>query len=605
MLSPISLDNSAVPDVFISHASEDQEAVALPLTRLLQTAGLQVWYDEMELKAGDNLREKVEEGLSRSRFGVVILSKHFLEKDWTRNELDALWSREVGGSKVLIPVWHLITREQVAKYSILMANRLAVTTDKGLERVVEEILRVVKGPSSGVFQHPARSGETTKGEVAGSSPKPDDAVSSIQNRLDIALEGHYIIESLIASGEVAIVYRARDRYLNRQVAIKVLNTFQLAPNVQGEAIAKFHNEMRHAGSLKHRNIVQVYSAIQSPDLPFIVLEFVEGVRLDKIIETTGVQPFRKVRDFIWHLAGALGYAHRKGYIHLSLRPTGVLIDYEGQPMISPFKLLRESEIKDNEEWNLCAEELKYQSPEQYGFDESFTRTSGLSDQYMLGLIAYEMIVGKPVISGTKFSEIRRQKEKFMSAPPDLRSVRADCPEQLSAVVMKMLSTRPEDRWSHMEDTRHAVEGINLAGKLGKFPARQQAMHKAMESYNRCRESVGFVEEFYRMFFAVYPEVRGRFPTDLAKQYYLLRESLDLILQFPTDALAEPTTLTRVAESHRQRKIGTAFYDSFTSILIETVQRHDPWCGVDLVRQEIVDAWKVTILPAIQYMKSRA
>jgi serine/threonine protein kinase len=337
----------------------------------------------------------------------------------------------------------------------------------------------------------------------------------------------------------------------------------------------------------------------------MVLEFVEGVRLDKIIQSTGVQPFRKVCNFLWHLGGALSYSHRKGYLHLNLRPTGVLVDYEGQPVISPFRFLCESEIRDNEDWCLCAEELKYQCPEQFGADDCCTKVSGLSDQYMLGLIAYEMIIGKSLIIGTSFRDIRRQKEAFMRAPPDPRVERPDCPEGLAKVVLRMLSTRPEDRWSHLEDAREEIKKIDLDGKLIANPTQRQAMHRAMESYNRCRESVSFVEDFYRAFFAIYPDVRRRFPADLAKQYYLLRESLDLILQFPTDTDEEPTTLTKVAESHKQRSIGPSLYDSFTNILIETVQNHDPWCKIDENREKIVDAWKVTVKPAVDYMKSRA
>jgi hypothetical protein len=130
-------------DVFISHASEDKEVIALPLTNILKKSGLTVWLDKHELFIGDSLRRKIEEGLSNSRFGVVILSENFFKKEWPQKELDALISKEEGHSKVILPVWHNISKSFVSRYSILLADKLAVSTNKGLDFVANEILRTV------------------------------------------------------------------------------------------------------------------------------------------------------------------------------------------------------------------------------------------------------------------------------------------------------------------------------------------------------------------------------------------------------------------------------------------------------------------------------
>ena len=90
-------------DVFISHASEDKEGVARPLARLLEKSGLKVWLDESELCLGDSLREKIDEGLARSKYGIVILSRHFFSKKWPKAELDGLFSRETEGMKAHPP----------------------------------------------------------------------------------------------------------------------------------------------------------------------------------------------------------------------------------------------------------------------------------------------------------------------------------------------------------------------------------------------------------------------------------------------------------------------------------------------------------------------
>jgi hypothetical protein len=136
-------------DVFISHASEDKEAVALPLADALKRAGLKVWLDRQELRLGDSLREKIDQGLAESRFGVVVLSQHFLQKRWPNRELNGLSALEEDGKKVILPVWHEITKTELASYSPMLADRLAVSTSDGIDKTARAILDVVLSPGSG------------------------------------------------------------------------------------------------------------------------------------------------------------------------------------------------------------------------------------------------------------------------------------------------------------------------------------------------------------------------------------------------------------------------------------------------------------------------
>jgi formylglycine-generating enzyme required for sulfatase activity len=131
-------------DVFISHAWEDKEDVARPLAEALSRRGLRVWYDEFTLRVGDTLLRSIDHGLANSRYGVVILSPDFLAKEWAQKELAALAAKEVSGQKVILPVWHNITAEQIKEYSPTLADRLVAGSDRGLEDVVAELLRVIK-----------------------------------------------------------------------------------------------------------------------------------------------------------------------------------------------------------------------------------------------------------------------------------------------------------------------------------------------------------------------------------------------------------------------------------------------------------------------------
>lgn len=127
-------------DVFISHASEDKADFVEPLALALKIAGVKVWYDNLVLEWGDTLRGNIDRGLSDSRFGLVVLSRAFLKrKRWTEHELDALFSREQSGNKVILPIWHGIEREDLVAYSPAFADRLAKNsaTDSIAEMVAE------------------------------------------------------------------------------------------------------------------------------------------------------------------------------------------------------------------------------------------------------------------------------------------------------------------------------------------------------------------------------------------------------------------------------------------------------------------------------------
>lgn len=130
-------------DVFICHASEDKDAVARPLAEALRDARIKVWYDEFTLTLGDSLRRSIERGIADSRFGVVILSPSFFQKEWPQHELDGLVSREIDGEKVILPVWHKISREEIMRYSPTLADKVAMSTNAGRGLVVKEILKVV------------------------------------------------------------------------------------------------------------------------------------------------------------------------------------------------------------------------------------------------------------------------------------------------------------------------------------------------------------------------------------------------------------------------------------------------------------------------------
>lgn len=133
-------------DVFISHASEDKDSVVRPLAQALVTKGLKVWYDEFELKIGDSLRRKIDRGLAKSKFGIVVLSQSFIKKGWTNYELDGIISKANTGEQVLLPIWHGITKQEVLDYSPSLADKVARNTASyTVEEIAEEITELING----------------------------------------------------------------------------------------------------------------------------------------------------------------------------------------------------------------------------------------------------------------------------------------------------------------------------------------------------------------------------------------------------------------------------------------------------------------------------
>jgi hypothetical protein len=136
-------------DIFISHAWEDKEDFARQLAERLTEQGFTVWLDEFSLTAGDSLRRSIDRGLARSRFGIVIISKHLLHKEWPKRELDGLAAREVDrhtGRRVILPVWHGIDVAELRSFSPTLADRFAVSSDKGLDHVIEKVISAFRRP---------------------------------------------------------------------------------------------------------------------------------------------------------------------------------------------------------------------------------------------------------------------------------------------------------------------------------------------------------------------------------------------------------------------------------------------------------------------------
>jgi len=132
-------------DLFISHASEDKDDFVRPLAAALSGLGLEVWYDETTLKLGDSLRQSIDKGLTNSRFGVVVLSTDFFAKNWPQYELNGMVAREMNGVKVILPIWHKVTKDEVLSNSPTLADKVALNSSMySIAEIAEKIAEVVR-----------------------------------------------------------------------------------------------------------------------------------------------------------------------------------------------------------------------------------------------------------------------------------------------------------------------------------------------------------------------------------------------------------------------------------------------------------------------------
>ena len=271
-------------------------------------------------------------------------------------------------------------------------------------------------------------------------------------RLQTATTGEYEIFTELGRGGMAAVYLARDLALNRRVAIKVM-----APGLllgQG-TMERFKQEAVTVANLQHAHIVSIYGVRQIGDLHFFVMQFVPGRTLEGVLRDVGALPIPVVRAWLYEVGSALGYAHRRGVIHRDIKPGNILLNADGEAIVTDFGIAKVAESPNQTQTGTVVGTPVYMSPEQCYAKE----LTGASDQYSLGVVAYEMLVGRPPFSGSSFALMRAHTD---SPPPPLQETRPDVPPAMEAAIMRMLAKTPEERFPSLADALVSLGATPLA-----------------------------------------------------------------------------------------------------------------------------------------------
>lgn len=306
----------------------------------------------------------------------------------------------------------------------------------------------------------------TTGPGPGESPTTDPATEELLERLRVATRGVYEVYAEVGRGGMATVFLGHEISLDRKVAIKVMSPAMVyGPGM----VERFKREARTAANLSHPNIIPVYSVRESDGLLFFVMKLVEGTPLDAIMRELGKLPLPMVEAILGQVAGAFGYAHRHGVVHRDIKPSNILIDDEGWAVVTDFGIAKVQESEGLTQSGVAVGTPTYMSPEQC----SGGVITGASDQYSLGVVAYEMLAGRPPFTGTQMMALLYS--HFNEPPPPLEGLRPDCPEPIRAAVMRMLEKEPAARWPSLEE---AVGAIGMRQMSHDDPTRSQLISLA-------------------------------------------------------------------------------------------------------------------------------
>jgi len=255
--------------------------------------------------------------------------------------------------------------------------------------------------------------------------------------------GDYEVLAELGHGGMATVYLGHDLALDRKVAIKVLAPALL---LMGEGmVERFKREARTAAALSHPHIIPIYAVKQHDDVLYFVMKYVQGRSLDAVIRDVGPLPIAMVQTILAHVSDALGYAHRHGVIHRDVKSANIMLDEDGWAVVTDFGIAKVVQAEGLTLTGVTVGTPTYMSPEQCDMRE----VTGASDQYSLGVVAYEMLTGQLPFKGDSTMSVMYA--HFNSPPRPVTELRPDCPPNLGAGVMRMLEKEPARRWPSMDD----------------------------------------------------------------------------------------------------------------------------------------------------------
>jgi serine/threonine-protein kinase len=262
------------------------------------------------------------------------------------------------------------------------------------------------------------------------------------------IAGRYELLELIGKGGMSSVYKAHDRLLDRQIAVKVLHPHFTEDE---EYVERFRREARSVAQLSHPNIVTVIDRGEDDGRQFIVFEYVEGENLKQLLERTGPMPVRDALLLALQMARALSFAHGRGLIHRDVKPQNVLLNADGQAKMTDFGIARSVDVQGVTITGTVLGTSEYIAPEQARGQQVDAQT----DVYSLGVVLYELLVGGVPYEGETFVTVAL---KHVNEPtPSVLDRRPELPPRVALAVERAMAKSPDERFASMQELVDELE----------------------------------------------------------------------------------------------------------------------------------------------------
>ncbi len=275
------------------------------------------------------------------------------------------------------------------------------------------------------------------------------------------LAGRYEIGDVLGFGGMAEVHRGRDTVLGRDVAVKIMRS-ELARD--DTFYRRFRREAQNSASLNHPSIVAIYDTgeehVDGDDLPYIVMEVVEGDTIRDVILMDGPMEIDRALGVMADVCGAIDFSHRKGIIHRDVKPANIMISHDGAVKVMDFGIARA--ISDSTstltQTSSVLGTAQYLSPEQARGESVDSR----SDIYSAGCVLYEMVTGAPPFTGESPVAVAYQHVREDPAPPS--TINPELDRYVDAVVMQAMAKNPDNRYSSAGDMRSDLLTVLSGGR---------------------------------------------------------------------------------------------------------------------------------------------
>ncbi|MGH7701299.1 MAG: serine/threonine-protein kinase, partial [Gemmatimonadales bacterium] len=280
--------------------------------------------------------------------------------------------------------------------------------------------------------------------------------AQLRKRLQAALGDEFTVGALLGEGGFAVVFRARDNALNRDVAVKVVD-LKLAPSPT--LAQRFIREAQTVARLEHANIVPIHKVGGRGEVLYLIMRFVDGPSLRALLERQGALSIPDAARIARQVADALAYAHRQGLVHRDIKPDNILLDRTGHVLVTDFGIAKAAAeaAQSTTGQPLTTEGMilgtpHYMSPEQAAGETLDQR----SDIYSLGVVLYHMLAGQPPFDAESAQAILAK--QLTAEPTPIQEVRREVPEPLASVLERMLVKSPARRFATAAEVSRALVG---------------------------------------------------------------------------------------------------------------------------------------------------